>query len=130
MEVLNQNNFLLYAARYYDNPSCESMDEFHDDLSRFKYLKRLFSKYKETGDLKERLVLNHLIALYNLFGAIPTTKMLFARIDEEHWYILKPFLVYLGYLPERIYGVGDRNCIICSDIAMDSEVVEKLRNFR
>lgn len=130
MEVLNQNNFLLYAARHYDNPSCESIEEFYDDLNRFKYLKRLFSKYAEGGELKERLILNHLIALYNLFGAVATTKMLFAKVDEEHWYILKPFLVYLGYLPERVHGVNDRSYIICSDIKMDADIVEKLRNFR
>jgi hypothetical protein len=130
MEVLNQNNFTLYAARYYDNPSCESMEEFYDDLNRFKYIKRLFSKYVESGELKERLVLNHLIALYNLFGAIPTTKMLFVKVDEEHWGLLKPFLVYLGYLPERIHGVENRKSIICSDISMNPEIVEKLRNFQ
>jgi hypothetical protein len=130
MEVLNQNNFLLYAARYYDNPSCESIEEFYDDLNRFKYLKRLFSKYVESGELKERLVLNHLIALYNLFGAIPTTKMLFSKVDEEHWHILKPFLVYLGYLPDKIYGVNGKSCVICSDIKMDQDIVDRLRNFQ
>jgi len=67
---LNAKNFVLYAAKHYDNPGCESIEEFHDDLNRFKYIKRLFTKYQETGEIKERLVLNHLIALYNLFGAI------------------------------------------------------------
>lgn len=127
MEVLNQNNFVLFAARYYDNPGCESMEEFYDDLNRFKYLKRLFSKYKESGELKERLVLNHLIALYNLFGAVATTKMLFSKIDEQHWDVLKPFLIYLGYLPERVYGVNDKTYIICSDIPIDPLVVDSLR---
>jgi hypothetical protein len=124
---LNAKNFVLYAAKHYDNPGCESIEEFHDDLNRFKYIKRLFTKYQETGEIKERLVLNHLIALYNLFGAIPTTRMLFLKLDGN-WELLKPFLVYLGYMPERLYEIGQHAVIIDSNISLDDEIVNRLRN--
>jgi hypothetical protein len=123
---LNAKNFVLYAAKHYDNPGCESIEEFHDDLNRFKYIKRLFTKYQETGEIKERLVLNHLIALYNLFGAIPTTRMLFLKLDGN-WELLKPFLVYLGYMPERLYEIGQHAVIIDSNISLDDEIVNRLR---
>jgi hypothetical protein len=123
---LNAKNFVLYAAKHYDNPGCESIEEFHDDLNRFKYIKRLFTKYQETGEIKERLVLNHLIALYNLFGAVPTTRMLFFKL-EGNWELLKPFLVYLGYMPERLYEIGEHRFIIDSNISLDDEIVNRLR---
>lgn len=123
---LNAKNFVLYAAKHYDNPSCESMEEFHDDLNRFKYIKRLFTKYQESGEIKERLVLNHLIALYNLFGAVPTTRMLFLKLDGS-WELLKPFLVYLGYMPERLYEIGEHEVIMDTDIPLNSVIVERLR---
>lgn len=123
---LNAKNFVLYAAKHYDNPGCESIEEFHDDLNRFKYIKRLFTKYQETGEIKERLVLNHLIALYNLFGAVPTTRMLFFKLDGN-WELLKPFLVYLGYMPERLYEIGQHTVIIDSNISLDDEIVKRLR---
>jgi hypothetical protein len=116
----------LNAAKHYDNPGCESIEEFHDDLNRFKYIKRLFTKYQETGEIKERLVLNHLIALYNLFGAIPTTRMLFLKLDGN-WELLKPFLVYLGYMPERLYEIGQHTVINDSDIELNSNMVDRLR---
>jgi len=95
-------------------------------LNRFKYIKRLFTKYQETGEIKERLVLNHLIALYNLFGAIPTTRMLFLKLDGN-WELLKPFLVYLGYMPERLYEIGQHTVINDSDIELNSNMVDRLR---
>jgi hypothetical protein len=123
---LNAKNFVLYAAKHYDNPSCESIEEFHDDLNRFKYIKRLFTKYQESGEIKEQLVLNHLIALYNLFGAVPTTRMLFLKLDGS-WELLKPFLVYLGYMPERLYEIGEHEVIMDTDIPLNSVIVERLR---
>ena len=101
--------------------------EFFDDLKRFKYLKRLFNKYKESGDLKERLVLNHLVVLYNLFGNEGTTRMLFFKL-KEYLDILKPFLVLLERLPERVNGIGiEGNTILASDITDDLHVVDLLR---
>ena len=123
---LNAKNFVLYAAKHYDNPGCESLEEFYDDLNRFKYIKRLFTKYQETGEIKERLVLNHLIALYNLFGAVPTTRMLFLKL-EGNWELLKPFLIYLGYMPERLYEIGQHAVIIDSNISLNDEIVNRLR---
>ena len=96
MEVLNDKNFMLYAAKFYDNKNCVDILEFHDDLNRIKYLKRLFKKYKETGDIKVQLVLNHLIVIYNVFHYAAATKMLAFKLDEYLDY-LKPFLLYLSF---------------------------------
>jgi hypothetical protein len=104
-EILNEGNALLYAAKYYDNPQCFDTVEFYDDLKRFQYLKRLFNRYKETGDFKERLIINHIIILYNVFGPIPCTRLLFLKLNE-HLSILKPILELLGYLPETVYKIG------------------------
>lgn len=123
--VLNDSNFVLYAAKYYDNPSCADMEEFHDDLNRFKYIKRLFTKYKANGDLKERLVLNHIIVLYNLFGDA-TTRMLFFKLEGQ-WQYLKPFLIAINRMPEHIDEIGKHKLIRNSDIPMDMAIVEMLR---
>jgi hypothetical protein len=126
-EKLDEMNFILFAAKHYDNPQCYNIDEFHDDLKRFKYLKRLFGKYQETGELKERLVINHIIILYNVFGEA-ATRMLFMKLDNYQSY-LKPFLVMLGYMPEKIYNIGpESKSYISSDIHMDEYIVSILRN--
>jgi hypothetical protein len=123
--ILNDSNFVLYAAKHYDNPSCLSMDEFHDDLNRFKYIKRLFTKYKANGELKERLVMNHIIVLYNLFGEA-ATRMLFLKLEGQ-WQYLKPFLISVNRLPETVSEVGKHKVIHCADIPMDLSIVELLR---
>ena len=122
---LNDSNFLIYAAKNYDNPQCFDTKEFYDDLKRFKYLKRLFNRYNETGELKERLIINHLQVLYNLFGVDATTKMLFFTL-KQHYDCLSPFLILFNTMPETIYGV-DGKTIHTSDISMDLKVVEILR---
>lgn len=99
-DELTEDNFQLFAAKYYDNPQCLSLEEFEDDTARFKYLKRLLRRYKESGDIQERLVLNHLIVIYNVFGIPAANRMVFFKIEEELWSPLKTFLVYLNYLPE------------------------------
>ena len=91
---LTEENFLLYAIKNYDNSNCRGMDEFLDDLKRFKYLKRLLRKYTAGKGLKERLILNHIIVIYNLFGVDAATKMLFFKIDKKFWSQLKTFLVF------------------------------------
>jgi hypothetical protein len=127
MNSLNESNFLLYAAKHYDNPQCYDTEEFFDDLNRFKYLKRLFNRYEESGDLKYRLILNHLIILYNVFGPIATTRMLFFKLKGQYKF-LKPFLVLLGYMPDVIYKLSDdEDHIISSDIPMDQNIVKILR---
>ena len=128
MEKIESSNFILFAAHHYDNPQCMDEAEFFDDLKRFKYLKRLFNKYQETGEIKERLVLNHLMILYNLFGTVGTTKMLCFKL-RAYLPILKPFLIVLNQLPEKIPGIGIRDEIInTSDIAEDQHIVDVLRS--
>jgi len=126
IDKLDETNFLLYAAKHYDNPQCFDTLEFYEDLARFKYIKRLFNRYEEAGELKERLVLNHLIILYNVFG-IAATRMLFFKLDGYH-HMLKPFIVLLGHMPEVIKGIGVQNkTIFSSDIHMDENIVQILR---
>lgn len=125
IDDLNEANALVYAAKYYDNPHFFDTVEFYEDLSRFKYLKKLFGRYEETGEINERLVLNHLIVIYNVFGVEAATKLLFLKMENYGSY-LKPFLLLLNYLPEVIFGVDGKN-INTSDIIMDQKIVEKLR---
>lgn len=122
---LTEDNFLLYAIKAYDSPHC-IMSEFEGDLKRTKYLKRLFRRYKATKTLKERLILNHIILLYNVFGAEPATRILFFRIDEEDYDILKTFLIYLNYMPDIVKGINGKD-IISTDILLDMNVAEALR---
>lgn len=113
---LNEDNFVLFASRNYNNHQCTEIEEFYEDLQRFKYLKRLFSRYTQ-GDLQERLILNHLIVIYNVFGIKAANKMAFYKVEEKHWPALKTFLIYLNYLPE------DKHV----DVPLDEVIVEKLR---
>jgi hypothetical protein len=99
-DVLTEENFTLFAAKSYANPQCTHIEEFYDDLNRFKYLKRLLKRYLEHDDLQYRLILNHIIVLYNVFGIKSANKMMFYKLDKEYWHIVKTFLVYLHYLPE------------------------------
>lgn len=117
---LNEDTFLIYAIKNYDNPHCSGMKEFLDDLNAFKYLKRLFKRYKNGRDLKERLILNHIIVLYNLFGPEATTQLLFYKIDKAHWPTLKTFLVYLNYLAPgtKLYDNTDETTISLDPIAV------------
>jgi len=127
LERLDESNFMLFAAKHYDNPSCYDVVEFYEDLNRIKYLKKLFGRYVETGELKERLILNHLTTIYNVFGPEAATRILFLKLDE-YLHILKPFLVLLNFMPDRVSGIGITNkTFITSDIAMDSSIVSRLR---
>ena len=127
MDKLDESNFLLYAAKHYDNPQCYDTIEFYDDLKRFKYIKRLFNRYQEEGDLKERLILNHIIILNNVFGPLPTIRMLFLRCKGmEH--LLAPFLIFMNLLPEKIENIGiDNRTINTSEIQIDEKILEELR---
>ena len=95
---INDENWLLYAQHIYDNPTLEKEVEFYDDLKRFKYLKRLFRRYKITKEMKIRLVLNHIIVLSNVFGVEGAITLLLFKIDKEYWPILKSIFKYLDYL--------------------------------
>jgi hypothetical protein len=113
---LNEDNFLVYAMHHYDNPQCHSIEEFEEDLKKFLYLKKLFSRYKNNSELRERLILNHIIVLYNIFGEA-ATDMLFFKLEKEYESPLATFLIYLNRLPDEKLG----------DIPIDIEVATALR---
>ena len=117
MDQLNKSNLMLYAARHYYNPRFSDIEEFNEDLKRFKYVKRLLNRYLDEGNLSERLILNHLIVIFNVFGIEPSINMMRVELDERHWSVIKPFLVFLRYITnDQLVG-----------ITMDAKVVEALR---
>ena len=116
-EDLNEENFTLFAIRHYDNPQCTSTEEFYEDIRRFRYLKRLLKRYHNTGELRERLILNHLIILNNVFGVENAIRMLQFKIDDEYWPVVKTCLLYLKYIDED-FDV---------EISLDKEVVKRMR---
>lgn len=120
---LTESTFLLYAMKHYDNPQCTEMSEFEEDMKRFQYLRKLFGRYRSDGELKERLILNHLIVLYNVFGPIGTN-MLFMRLHEFHEY-LKPFVEYLNFMPQVI--IYDDISINSDSIISDELITERLK---
>ena len=124
IDDLNDSNFMIYAAKCYNTPHC-IISEFESDIKRTKYLKRLFRRYKVTKSLKERLILNHIILLNNVFGPEATARILFYKIDERDYDILKTFLMYLNIMPDAIYGIHGKN-IHTGDIPIDVNVVEIL----
>jgi hypothetical protein len=122
MRELNEDNFLVFAMHHYDNPQCHSLAEFEDDLKKFIYLKKLIYRYKNTGELRERLIINHIIVLYNVFGE-STTKMLFYKLEESLWEQLVTFLVFLNRMPEEIPEYG----IKLSNVKLDENIIAVLR---
>lgn len=125
-EKLTDKNFLLYCASHYDNARYVSTEDFVEDMNRLKYLKKLITRYTEYGELKERLILNHIIILNNCFGPEVLCKILYLKLKDQMIYI-KPFLILLEILPEKIYDVGDESIINTDLIEMDSNIVAKLR---
>lgn len=125
IENLSDDNFLIYAMKAYDKPNC-IMSEFEEDLSRIKYVKRLIKRYKTTGELKERLILNHIIVLSNVFGVEPSVRMLFFKLDKEDYDVLKTFLLFLNFMPRHINGINN-NHYNSADISVDVYVGNKLR---
>lgn len=126
LEKLDDTNFLLYAAKHYDNPECFETLEFYDDLKKFKYLKRLLNRYKESGDLKERLVLNHVVVILNLFGDEAAVRMLFFKLlnykDE-----LYTILSYMRRMPPEVKNITHLNITLhASDMMLDETIVELL----
>lgn len=125
IDDLNDDNFLIYAMKCYNAPHC-IISEFESDIKRTKYLKRLFRRYKIAKSLKERLILNHIILLNNVFGPEATARILFYKIDERDYDILKTFLAYLNIAPEMVYGINGKN-IRVAEIPIDVNVAEILR---
>ena len=123
---LTEENFIMFAVKNYDNPECKGMEDFYDDLKRFKYIKRLLRKHSNGKDLKERLILNHIIVLGNLFGVEATTKMLFFKLDTKYWSQVKTFLVFLNFMPLKVI-VSPGVVILDKDIPLDDSVLEILK---
>jgi hypothetical protein len=112
-ENITSDNFVMYAIKHYDNPQCEGEKEFHDDMKRFKYIKRLFKKYTLGGQLKERLLLNHIIILRNLFGTEACVTLLLYKTQKEYLSVLKSFLIFLNMIREdELSGIESDNCVL------------------
>jgi hypothetical protein len=127
MNDLTDDTFLMYAIKHYDNPGCSGLAEFQDDLKRLRYVKRLLGRYHVGGELKDRLIVNHLVILYNVFGVEAATRLLFFRMPKTLWPYLKTFLVFLNYMPVYvIVSPGVR--IPESEISLDAKIIGKLRN--
>lgn len=125
-EQVNDANFLLYCAKHYNSRISTSDREFLADIDRLKYIKKLITRYTKTGVLKERLILNHVIILSNVFTPSVCTKIILFKLREQDKYI-KPFLVFLDILPPAIYNIGDTEILLTDTIDMDSGIVEALR---
>lgn len=128
IDNLTDENFLIYAIKAYDNPNC-IMSEFEDDIKRLKYIRRLIKRYRNIGDLKERLILNHIIVLSNVFGTEAAVRLLFFKIDSNDYPILKTFLLFLNYMPKHVTGIRSIN-IDSSRITIDLVVANRLRSIR
>ena len=120
---LNDDNIIYFAMKNYSNPSCKNVEDFQEDFNRIKYVKRLFNRYEQSGVLRERLILNHIITIYNVFGVEASSRMLFNRLDEKQYSMLKTFLVYLNYCPEQKFD----NIDVVS-IPLDATIIKKLRS--
>ena len=119
-EELNEENFTLFAIRHYDNPQCTSTEEFYEDIRRFRYLKRLLKRYHKTGELRERLILNHLIVIFNVFDIEAGLNILELKLEVDYWNVIKPFLLFLNVIKNDEY----------TNIKMDKKVVDKLREIK
>lgn len=116
-ETLDESTFIIFAAKHYYNPTCIDADEFHEDIKRFKYIKRLINRHVDGGKLSVNLILNHLIVIFNVFGNNAGLKMLEYKIPDKDWSVIKPFLVYLRIVENERY----------TGIPMDQMVIEELR---
>ena len=126
---LNDENFSMYAMKEYNDIQCTDIEEFYDDLKKIKYIKRLFNIYKNTGQLKERLILNHFIVFYNVFPIQSGTRILFYKIEKDFWPMLKTFLIFLDRMPETVDSIRGE-IIRASDIQLDDGVVTRLRTIK
>ena len=127
-ENLTDDNVMLYAAKAYEKPSA-IMSEFEEDYSRILYLKRLLTKYHTTGVLKDRLIINHIVLLYNVFGIEAATRLLFVKLEQKDYEVIKPFLIFLNFLPKVVKGINGRD-INTDEIKLDQRAIECLRNLK
>jgi hypothetical protein len=126
IDNLCDDNFIIFAIKAYDKPNVIK-SEFEEELKRIKYVKRLIQRYKVTGELKERLILNHIIILSNVFGVDCSVRMLFFKLNKEHYSILKTFLLFLSMLPEYVRGINGIN-INTRDIQVDLFIAKRLKS--
>lgn len=125
---LNNDNIMIYATKAYDKPNC-IMSEFREDMKRFNYLKRLFKRYRKLGELREQLVLNHLVVLNNVFGPEAATRLLFYKMSKDDYSALKTYLLFLSCMPDRVRGIKGHD-IVSSEIPVDMTVANALRNIK
>lgn len=126
MEILTENNFLIFAAKHYNNPSCKDTEEFIEDINRFKYIKKLITRYISKNELKDRLLLNHLIILHNVFPPVILCRLLYLKLKDYFPYI-KPFLIGLSVYQNKIYNVENRGVIDLDHIVMNNEMIKIAR---
>jgi len=119
-DELNENNYLMFAIKYYENPQAATQEDFLEDMKRFKYVKRLLRKYKNTGELNTHLLINHFIILYNIFGDA-ATPLLFFKLDQDLWSVVKTFMVFLQRFPEYPKS-------ILHDVDLDDNCMTQLLN--
>jgi hypothetical protein len=122
---LTNDNILIYAVKAYDKPNC-IMSEFKEDMKRFNYLKRLFKRYRKIGELREQLVLNHLVVICNVFGPEVATRLLFFKMSKDDYSALKTYLLFLSCMPERVKGIKGQD-LISSEIPVDMTIADILR---
>ena len=122
---LTNDNILIYAVKAYDKPNC-IMSEFKEDMKRFNYLKRLFKRYRKIGELREQLVLNHLVVICNVFGPEVATRILFFKMAKDDYSALKTYLLFLSCMPERVKGIKGHD-IISSEIPVDMTIADIFR---
>lgn len=125
---LTNENIMLYLVKAYDKPNC-IMSEFHDDMKRFNYLKRLFQRYRKQGELREQLVLNHLVVLYNVFGPEVAARALFFKMAKDDYSALKTYLLFLSWMPDRVRGIKGHD-IVSSEISVDMTIAQTLRKIK
>ena len=124
-DELSSENIMLFAVKSYDKPNC-IMSEFKEDMKRFNYLKRLFYRHRKVGEIKQQLIMNHLMVLYNVFGVEAATRLLFYKIAKEDYPALKTYLLFLSCMPEKIKGIKGHD-IISSEIPVDMKIADILR---
>ena len=125
---LTNENIIIYALKAYDKPNC-IMSEFKEDMKRFNYLKKLFLRYRKVGEIKERLIINHLVVLYNVFGPEVASRLLFFKMTKDDYSALKTYLMFLSCMPEKVRGIKGHD-IISSDIPVDMKIAEALRQIK
>ena len=127
-ENLTIDNVMIFALKAYDKPNC-IMSEFREDLKRFNYLKKLFRRYRKFGEIKERLVLNHLVVLNNVFGPEVATRLLFFKMSKDDYSALKTYLIFLSCMPEKVIGIKGHD-ILSSEIPIDMIIAQTLRDLK